>query len=102
MMVREFTTRRHAVVAALSAFPSIRYVIPEGAFYLYINVGDHVDGDGDKAARFSAELLEREKVAVVPGGAFLTPDWIRMSFATKQEIAVEGVTRIARCLTQGR
>jgi aspartate aminotransferase len=102
MMVREFTTRRHAVVAALSAFPSVRYVNPEGAFYLYVKVGDHIDAAGDKGALFSADLLEREKVAVVPGGAFLTPDWIRMSFATKQDIAVEGVTRIARCLTQGR
>jgi aspartate aminotransferase len=101
-MVREFTRRRHAVVSAISEFPSVRYVNPQGAFYLYVNVGDHIDGGGDTGARFSADLLERENVAIVPGAAFLTPDWIRMSFATTESIAVEGVTRIARCLTQGR
>ncbi len=102
MMVAEFEKRRNAVVNAISAFPSVRYVRPEGAFYLYINVGDHVAAGGDKAARFSDHLLETEQVAVVPGGAFLTTDWIRMSFATAQDTAVEGVTRIAKCLTSFR
>lgn len=99
MMTAEFRRRRDAVVEAISAFPGVRYVAPEGAFYLYINVADHVGGSGDKGARFAEYVLEKEQVAVVPGGAFFTPDWIRMSFATKLEIAVEGVTRIARALT---
>jgi aspartate aminotransferase len=58
-------------------------------------------GAADAGAAFAARLLEQEQVAVVPGGAFLTPDWVRASYATTQAIAVEGVTRIARCLTAG-
>ena len=102
MMVREFNKRRNAVVAAIDAYPGIRYVNPEGAFYLYVNVGDYPADGAEPGARFSEELLEQEKVAVVPGSAFLTPDWIRMSFATTEAIAVDGVNRIGRCLTQGR
>ena len=97
-MVTEFARRRNAVLRTLQAFPAVRYVEPEGAFYLYVNVG-RFEGATDPGGTFAARLLEREKVVVVPGSAFLTPDWIRASYATTEAIAVEGVTRIARCLT---
>ncbi len=100
MMVAEFTKRRNAVLDALKAFPTVRYVEPEGAFYLYVNV-DGFEGAADPGAAFAERVLEREQVAVVPGSAFLTPGWIRASYATSQSIAVDGVTRIARCLTNG-
>jgi aspartate aminotransferase len=99
-MVAEFHRRRDAVLAALAPFPQVRVVHPAGAFYLYVDVGGFGGAD-DPGALFAERVLEREQVAVVPGGAFLTPDWIRASFATRQDIAVEGVTRIARCLVAG-
>ena len=98
-MVRAFHARRDAVLNALHAFPSVKYVHPAGAFYLYINVAGF-EGAADAGAAFAARVLEHEHVAVVPGSAFLTPDWVRMSYATTEAIAVDGVTRIARCLTQ--
>jgi aspartate aminotransferase len=97
-MVQAFRARRDAVVAALAAFPSVRYVQPAGAFYLYINVAGF-RGAADPGAAFAAAVLEEHQVAVVPGSAFLTPDWIRASYATTEAIAVDGITRIARCLT---
>ncbi|MDQ8168531.1 MAG: pyridoxal phosphate-dependent aminotransferase [Gemmatimonadota bacterium] len=99
-MVRAFRARRDAVVAALAAFPSVRYVHPAGAFYVYINVAGF-RGAADAGAAFAAAVLEEHQVAVVPGNAFLTPDWIRASYATTEAIAVDGITRIARCLTGG-
>ena len=83
---------------ALAAFPSVRYVYPEGAFYLYVNVAGFGGAD-DPGSAFAQQLLEQHQVAVVPGSAFLTPDWVRASYATSQDIAVDGMTRIARCLT---
>ncbi len=97
-MVAEFRARRDAVLAVLAQYPGIRFVYPAGAFYLYVNV-EGFQGADDPASRFASVLLEQEQVAVVPGGAFLTPGWIRASYATSLDIAVEGVTRIARCLT---
>jgi aspartate aminotransferase len=99
-MVQAFRARRDAVVAALAAFPSVRYVHPAGAFYVYINVAGF-RGAADAGAAFAAAVLEEHQVAVVPGNAFLTPDWIRASYATTEAIAVDGITRIARCLTGG-
>ncbi|HYW33284.1 MAG TPA: pyridoxal phosphate-dependent aminotransferase [Gemmatimonas sp.] len=97
-MVAEFAKRRNAVLDVLKAYPSVRYVEPEGAFYLYVNV-DGFEGAADPGAAFAERVLEREQVAVVPGSAFRTPGWIRASYATSQSIAVDGVTRVARCLT---
>lgn len=96
-MVQEFHRRRDAVLRALSTYPSVKFVHPAGAFYLYVNVAGF-EGAADAGATFAERVLERENVAVVPGGAFLTPDWVRMSYATTEATAVEGITRIARCL----
>ena len=97
-MVRAFRQRRDAVLRALGAFPGVRYVHPAGAFYLYLNV-DGFRGAADPGAAFAAAVLEEQQVAIVPGSAFGTPNWIRASYATTEAVAVEGVTRIATCLT---
>lgn len=96
-MVAAFRARRDAVVRTLQQFP-VSYVHPAGAFYVYINV-DGFRGAADPGAAFAAAVLEEHQVACVPGSAFLTPGWIRASYATTESIAVEGVARIARCLT---
>lgn len=97
-MVAAFHQRRDAVVAALRPFPTVSYVHPAGAFYLYVNVAGF-RGAADAGAAFASAVLEEHQVAIVPGSAFGTPDWIRASYATSESIAVDGVTRIARCLT---
>jgi aspartate aminotransferase len=97
-MVAAFHRRRDAVMGALGPFPSVRFIHPAGAFYLYINVAGF-RGAADAGAAFAAAVLDEQQVACVPGSAFLTPDWIRISYATSDAIAVEGVTRIARTLT---
>jgi aspartate aminotransferase len=97
-MVQSFRQRRDAVMAALSAFPSVRYVHPAGAFDLYVNV-EGFRSAADPGAAFAAAVLDEYQVAIVPGNAFGTPGWIRASYATSEAVAVEGLTRIARCLT---
>jgi aspartate aminotransferase len=89
-MVHEFRARRDACLAVLQEGPSPAVVPPTGAFYLYLHVGG-AHGSGDDFAR---TLLEERGVAVVPGSAFLTPDWVRLSYASPQAQAVEGVRRL--------
>ena len=93
-MVAEFHRRRDAVVAEISREPRIRFVFPEGAFYLFANVSGIRGGGADAGSVFAKHLLERHEVAVVPGSAFFTPDWIRMSYAAPLEQVVEGARRI--------
>jgi aspartate aminotransferase len=89
-MVRQFKMRRDAAMTVLDA-AGVQYVRPEGAFYLYINVG----GDG---AAFATRLLDSAGIAVVPGSAFLTPEWVRVSYAAPIEHVVEGVQRLVAAL----
>ncbi len=92
-MVAQFRARRDAALALLDA-ARVQYVRPGGAFYLYINVGR--DGSA-----FATELMDRHGVAVVPGVAFLTPNWIRASYAAPMETVVEGVRRIVELIGKG-
>ena len=71
--------------------PGLKFVYPEGAFYLYANVATEQGGDGTK---FAAALLEKHDVAIVPGAAFFTPDWVRLSYAAPSEQVITGVERL--------
>ena len=89
-MVRQFKKRRDAAMEVLDA-AGVQYVRPEGAFYLYIDVG----GDGNA---FATRLLDTGGIAVVPGSAFLTPEWVRASYAAPIEHVVEGMRRLVAAL----
>ncbi|HKQ61789.1 MAG TPA: pyridoxal phosphate-dependent aminotransferase [Candidatus Polarisedimenticolaceae bacterium] len=94
--VAEFQSRRDAIVAGLNAIPGIRCVRPEGTFYAFPNVSGcfrpHGVASGEQLA---ARLLERARVAVVPGEAFGSAEHVRLSFATSRSRIDEGLRRIA-------
>ena len=94
-MVAEFGRRRDAVLAVLRAEPGLQIVEPEGAFYLFARVGED-DPARDDGAAFAQRLLEEHEVAIVPGSAFLTPGWVRMSYAAPIDDVVEGTRRLVR------
>jgi aspartate aminotransferase len=91
-MVGEFRARRDAVMAELAAEPRLRYVHPDGAFYVYMNVAAAAPG-ADAGTAFAQHLLEQHDVAIVPGSAFFTPDWVRMSYAAPMESVLTGARR---------
>mgnify|MGYP001240430427 FL=1 len=92
-MVTEFRARRDAALAVLAEDRAIRVVRPEGAFYLFIEAPNAAT-DADAGTTFATYLLEKHNVAVVPGSAFLTPGWVRVSYAAASPLVVEGVRRI--------
>jgi aspartate aminotransferase len=94
-MVAEFHSRRDAILAELAQEPRLGYVRPEGAFYVYLDVSavGKGTGKGESGTAFARELLDRQGVAVVPGAAFYTPDWVRLSYAAPREQVLEGVRR---------
>jgi aspartate aminotransferase len=93
-MCREFRRRRDA--ARTIVFEAgIPHLSPEGAFYLYMDVSAIRDAAGESGTTFARTLLEEQGVAVVPGAAFQTPSWIRMSYAAPFDQVVEGARRIA-------
>lgn len=93
-MVAEFKARRDAALPILRASRALTVLEPQGAFYFYLKV----PGAGsvpDAGGAFCTQLLEQAGVAVVPGSAFRTPDWVRVSYAAEQSQVVEACRRIA-------
>ncbi|TIC86411.1 aminotransferase class I/II-fold pyridoxal phosphate-dependent enzyme [Nocardioides sp. GY 10127] len=70
----------------------IRYLVPGGAFYLWIDVS-HVSG-GDVAA-WCEELLLTRGVAVAPGSTFgsLGEGWVRACYAGDQDVVTAALAR---------
>jgi aspartate aminotransferase len=101
-MVTEFRARRDAALAELRAVHGLRWVEPRGAFYLYLDIADAFPDGSDPGALFAREVLERHEVAIVPGGAFGTPDWVRLSYASPMDQVVEGVRRVAAAWRDAR
>lgn len=89
-MCHEFALRRNQAVELLNAIDNISVITPQGAFYLFVNVG-LIQKDSMK---FCTELLEKEGVAVVPGEGFGMGSYFRFSFAADMQTIIEGIKRI--------
>lgn len=96
-MVAVFKKRRDLAASLLDNISEISYVYPQGAFYLYVDISslrDKLPHGESLSMAFCESLLEKERVAVVPGIAFGTDDFIRMCYACSDEEITEGITRI--------
>ena len=92
-MVAQFARRRDAALAILQTEPRLQVIMPDGAFYLYVRAPG-AGRAGDAGAAFAAHLLEHADLAVVPGSAFFTPDWVRVSYAAEQSAVEEAMRRL--------
>ena len=102
-----FDKRRRIMVDLLSAIPGVQCPTPEGAFYCYPSVkgllGKQFRGSVPAtSAELAALVLEHAEVAVVPGEAFGTDGYFRMSYALGEDDLVTGVTRLAEFLGEAR
>src|SRR3712207_5609610 len=100
-MREAFDRRRRTVVRMLNEIDGVTCPEPKGAFYAYPSVKGLLGRDiGGTTAATSAELatlvLEQAEVAVVPGEAFGTPGYLRLSYALGDDDLVEGVSRMQR------
>jgi len=103
-MREAFDRRRQTIVSMLREIPGVACPEPQGAFYVYPSVkgllGRPIAGRTAETSVELAELiLEEAEVAVVPGEAFGTPGYVRMSYALGDEDLAEGVSRMQRLLT---
>jgi aspartate aminotransferase len=103
-MRKVYDRRRRTIVAALSDIPGVVCPEPEGAFYVYPSVkgllGKPLRGKtASSSAELSSLILDEVEVAVVPGEAFGTPGYVRMSYALGDDDLAEGVARIAKLVS---
>ncbi|MEV3977894.1 pyridoxal phosphate-dependent aminotransferase [Nonomuraea sp. NPDC049758] len=100
-----FDRRRQTMVRMLNEIPGVFCPEPKGAFYAYPSVkellGKELRGRRPGSSAELAELiLEEAEVAVVPGEAFGTPGYFRLSYALGDDDLVEGVSRMAKLLSE--
>ena len=99
-MLAEYARRRRRIVDGLRAISGITCEDPGGAFYAFPNVSAHLAGapGGHALAKDTTELakllLEKARVALVPGDAFGAPGYLRLSYATSIERIDEGLRRL--------
>ncbi|MBB1253603.1 pyridoxal phosphate-dependent aminotransferase [Streptomyces alkaliterrae] len=106
-MREAFDRRRRTIVRMLNEINGVECPEPEGAFYAYPSVkpllGKEIRGRRPRSSVELAELiLEEVEVAVVPGEAFGTPGYLRLSYALGDDDLVEGVGRIQKLLAEAR
>jgi len=95
-MLKSFSKRRDLMFQKLSEIPQLSPFKPKGAFYMFVDVAK----TGQDSIQFSKQLLEKVKVAVIPGAAFGAPHHVRMSFATSDKDITEGCKRISQFLSK--
>ena len=96
-MKSAFEDRLNKLYDWLTDIPGISCVKPKGAFYLFPNMQTVVEHSSfDSVDEWVKQLLEEEKVAVVPGSGFGSPENIRLSYATSLDQLDEAAKRIAR------
>ncbi len=103
----EFDARRRILTEGLNEILKDDTPLPDGAFYFFPGMtafaGKELHGvtinDSDDLCKV---LIEKARVAAVPGTGFGDPDRLRFSFATSEKNIREGLKRIAECLKEAK
>ncbi|HEX2101995.1 MAG TPA: aminotransferase class I/II-fold pyridoxal phosphate-dependent enzyme [Candidatus Synoicihabitans sp.] len=91
-MMTAFDRRRKFLHSELNKIPGVSCLLAQGAFYLFPNISSF----GLPDQEFCGRLLDEEKVAAVPGSAFGAEGYLRLSYATSDEILAKGVERLTK------
>ncbi|MDP6965110.1 MAG: pyridoxal phosphate-dependent aminotransferase [Acidimicrobiales bacterium] len=102
-MRESFDRRRRTMNEMLTSIDGVKLLETQGAFYAFPDLSAFYDRDiaGKKAQNtleLAAIILEEAKVAIVPGEAFGSPGYARLSFALGDEDLEEGLARITQLL----
>jgi aspartate aminotransferase len=100
-----FDRRRKLMHSLLDGIEGVECLMPQGAFYAYPSfegvLGRTIGGRKvDDTLELCEVVLDQAKVAMVPGEAFGTPGYVRLSFALGDDDLGEGVRRVADLLSE--
>jgi len=94
-MREQYRLRRNYIVKAFNEM-GLKCHLPRGSFYAF----PCIQSTGLSSKEFATRLLEQQKVACVPGGAFgpSGEGYVRCCFATALDRIEEAVARMAEFL----
>ncbi len=96
-MLTAFKKRHDHVVARLNQIDGISCLPAQGTFYAFAEVSGLIERLQVKDdVELTGYLLEQAGVALVPGSAFGSPGYMRLSFATSMENLNEALDRLEK------
>lgn len=104
-MREEYKKRRDLVYELLKEIPGLKTSLPDGAFYFFPEISSyfgkkHENGTINSAEDLCMYLLHDAHVSIVTGAAFGSPNNVRFSYASSEEILREGMKRIKESLSK--
>lgn len=95
-MRKTYEERRNALVEGLNEIKGVSCIMPEGAFYAFVNI----KGTGLTSQDLARKLIEECQVVTTPGDAFgaAGEGYLRISYASSRKVLEEAVERIAGVL----
>lgn len=102
-MCAEYARRRKRVAELLNEMPGIKFHMPEGAFYFFVDIGAYLGrpaGNGvlNTSIDVANYLLEQAHIAVVPGEAFHMAGYLRLSYANSMDNLERALKAMAQAL----
>ncbi len=91
---KAYDARRKDVVKAINSIEGLSCREPEGAFYAFFDCRDVLGGRLSCDTDFTTALLEETGVALVPGSAFYSPGFVRLSYAADPALLDEACRRL--------
>jgi len=92
-MVSEYEKRRDYAINALNSIPSIKFFVPQGAFYIFLDIRKF-----GLSSQKMVEFLVEEGVVTIMGEAFGQEGFIRISFSASMEKLKKGMERFRRAI----
>jgi aspartate aminotransferase len=98
-MREEYRRRRDELVRSLNRIRGVTCLLPPGSFYVFPNVREAMAALGSASSiDFARRLMTEIGVATVPGEAFGSPGYLRLSYALGLDRIRAGVERLRRLL----
>ena len=99
-MRTSFEHRKRLICSLLSEIPGVRFLEPDGAFYVFVDISQALTPRVSTSAAFCEVLLETYHLALVPGEAFGAGGFVRFSFAAAEETIVKALVRFKKCIEE--
>lgn len=99
-MRKAFQKRRDLAMDLLKTWDKAYCPKPDGAFYLFVDVSAYYNAQIKTSTELCSYILEKAKVAVVPGAAFGDDKCIRLSYAVADSVLEDAIQRIGSALKQ--
>lgn len=93
-MIQTFKKRRDLLYEKISKIDKLSCNIPQGAFYLFVNITE----TGLTSDEFAVRLLQEGKVGLIPGSGFGEEGegYVRISYVVSEEDIIKGTDRIKK------